>query len=121
MVTGTTYSGANNTPARIGTGHTHCTANGILYAHSSFRPLDPLLTAAAKNCPITQHMLINVVRYGRSTTGATSEAYAGVILWKAPHGIPSFVNIHIQSNSERTEKHKNEGKSEERKRRKLTT
>lgn len=73
----TTHSGANTKPARIGTGQTHWTPNGILYAHSSRRPTDPLFTAAAKNWPMTQHMLINVVRYGLRTTGATSDAYAG--------------------------------------------
>jgi hypothetical protein len=31
---------------------------------------------------------MKVVRYGRSTTGATSDAYAGVTLWNAPQGIP---------------------------------
>lgn len=57
-----TYSGANSKPHRIGTGQTHWTPNGILYAHSSCRGDEPLFTATAKNWPITQHMLINVVR-----------------------------------------------------------
>src|SRR5262245_52983153 len=81
------------TPARIGTGHTHCTPKGMRYDHWSSRPMEPLLTAAAKNWPMTQHMLINVVRYGRNTTGATSDAYAGVTLWKAPQGMPRQVSF----------------------------
>lgn len=31
---------------------------------------------------------MKVVKYGLSTVGATSEAYAGVTDWKAPQGIP---------------------------------
>ena len=45
-------------------------------------------------------MLMKVVRTGLSDIGATSEAYAGVTLWKAPHGIPEMrVRSTLNANS----------------------
>jgi hypothetical protein len=81
-------SGAKDTAMRSRPENTHWKAKGILYDVEPEVVSKPLVIPAARSWPNTQQRLFQVVRMGRSCIDATSEAYAGLMTWKTPQGMP---------------------------------